>query len=233
MAEVSEEKKTNFDVQNTLGGAEMFFEKNKKMIGYVGGALAVIVVAVIAYKMWYIPEQNKEAQNEMFVAQDLFIKDSLNMAVNGGTYNGTAYTGLQEIAENYGSTPSGQMAEYMVGVSLLHQGKFEEAIEHLEKFSSDDIMLSAIAIGAIGDAKMELKDTDEAIKYYLKAADKNTNSFTTPIYLKKAALAYESKSQYADALKLYERIQKEFPKSTEAREGIEKYIQRAKTAGNL
>jgi tetratricopeptide (TPR) repeat protein len=232
MAEVSEEKKTGFDVQNTLGGAELFFEKNKKMIAYVGGGLVVIVLAVIAYKMWYIPEQNKEAQTEMFVAQSLYDKDSLNMALKGGNYNGAAYAGLEEIADNYGNTPSGKVAEYMVGTALLQQGKYEEAIEHLENFSSDDVMLSAVAIGAIGDAKMELKETDEAIKYYLKAADKNTNAFTTPIYLKKAALAYESKNEYADAVKLYERIQKEFPKSTEARD-VEKYIQRAKTAGNL
>ncbi|MCD6066583.1 MAG: hypothetical protein K0S33_1409 [Bacteroidetes bacterium] len=232
MAEVSEEKKTNFDVQEKMDGAEMFFEKNKKMVAYVGVALAVIIAGVVAYKMWYIPGQNQEAQAEMYVAQSLFDKDSMNMALKGGNYNGTTYTGLEDIAANYGSTPSGQVAEYMTGVALLQQGKYQEAIDHLENFSSDDIMLSVVSTGAIGDAKMELKETDEAIKYYLKAADKNTNTFTTPIYLKKAALAYESKAQYADALKLYERIQKEFSKSTEARD-VEKYIQRAKTAGNL
>jgi len=232
MAEVSEEKKTDFDVQQQMDKAEMFFDKNKKTLGYLGGAVAVLIAGVIAYKMWYIPEQNKEAQAQMFTAQSLFDKDSMNLALKGGMYNGTAFVGLEEIAENYGSTPSGASAEYMVGAALLQQGKFEEAIEHLENFSSDDIMLSAVAIGAIGDAKMQLNQTDEAIKYYLKAADKNTNAFTTPIYLKKAAIAYESKSNYADALKLYERIQKEFTKSTEGRD-VEKYIQRAKTAGNL
>lgn len=232
MAEVSEEKKTGFDVQETLGGAEMFFEKNKKMIGYVGGAIAVIVAAVIAYKMWYIPEQNKEAQAQMYTAQALFDQDSMKLALTGGNYNGTTFTGLEEIADNYGSTPSGEVAEYMTGIALLRQGKYEEAIERLESFSSDDIMLSSVAIGAIGDAKMELNQTDEAIKYYLKAADKNTNTFTTPLYLKKAAIAYESKAEYAEAVKLYERIQKEFSKSTEARD-VEKYLMRAKTLGNL
>ncbi|HEY1038204.1 MAG TPA: tetratricopeptide repeat protein [Bacteroidia bacterium] len=232
MAEVSEEQKTDFDVQQQMDKAEMFFDKNKKMIGYVGGAIAVLIAAVIAYKMWYIPEQNKEAQAQMFTAQSLYDKDSMNMALKGGMYNGASFTGLEEIADNYGSTPSGAVAEYMVGTALLQQGKYEEAIEHLENFSSDDIMLSSIAIGAIGDAKMQLNQTDEAINYYLKAADKNTNSFTTPVYLKKAGIAYESKSQYAEALKLYERIQKEFSKTNEARD-IEKFIQRVKTAGNL
>lgn len=232
MAEVSEKQETSFDVDQTVGKAEMFFEKNKKMVGYVGGAIAVLVTAIIAYKMWYIPEQNKEAQAQMYMAQSLFDKDSLNLALKGGNYNATTFTGLEEIAESYGSTPSGKVAEYMVGVALLNQGKYQDAIDHLENFSSDDIILSAVATGAIGDAKMELNEVDAAIKYYQKAADINTNSFTTPIYLKKAALAYESKSEFAEALKLYERIQKEFSKSTEGRD-IEKYIQRVKTAGNL
>lgn len=232
MAEVSEKQETSFDVEETVGKAEMFFEKNKKMIGYVGAAIAVLTTAIITYKMWYIPEQNKEAQAQMYMAQSLFDKDSLNLALKGGNYNATTFTGLEEIADNYGGTPSGKVAEYMVGVALLNQGKYQDAIDHLENFSSDDVMLSAVAIGAIGDAKMELNEVDAAIKFYQKAADINTNSFTTPIYLKKAALAYESKSEFADALKLYERIQKEYSKSTEARD-IEKYIQRVKTAGNL
>jgi tetratricopeptide (TPR) repeat protein len=182
--------------------------------------------------MWYIPEQDKEAQTQIFTAQSLFEKDSFNLALKGGNYNGTTFSGLEEVAETYASTPTGKVARYMVGVSYLQLGKYQDAIENLEAFSSDDVMLSSIATGAIGDAKMELNQVDEAIKYYQKAADINTNNFSTPIYLKKAALAYESKSQFADALKLYERIQKEFSKSTEARD-IEKYIQRVKTLGNI
>jgi len=232
MAEVSEKQETSFDVEETMGKAELFFEQNKKMIGYVGGAIAILVTVIIAYKMWYIPEQNKEAQAQMYMAQSLFDKDSLTLALKGGNYNATTFTGLEEVAENYGSTPSGKVAEYMVGITLLQQGKYQDAIDHLENFSSNDVMLSVVAIGAIGDAKMELNEVDEAIKFYQKAADKNANTFTTPIYLKKAALAYESKNEYADALKLYERIQVEYPKSTEARD-VEKYIQRVKTLGNL
>jgi len=232
MSENIENKEPVVDVQQTMDKAELFFDKNKKTIGYVAGAVIAVVTLIMAYNMWYIPEQNKEAQTQIFVAQSLFEKDSFNLALKGGNYNGTTFTGLEEVAENYASTPTGKVAKYMVGVSYLQLGKFQEAIENLEGFSSDDIMLTSIATGAIGDAKMELNKVDEAIKYYEKAADINTNNFTTPIYLKKAALAYESKSQFADALKLYERIQKEFSKATEARD-IEKYIMRVKTLGNI
>ena len=232
MSENNEQKEAALDVQQSMDKAELFFENNKKTIGYAAGIIAIIVTLVLAYNMWYIPEQDKEAQTQIFVAQSLFEKDSFNLALKGGNYNGTTFSGLEEVAENYASTPTGKVARYMIGVSYLQSGKYQEAIENLEAFSSDDVMLSSIATGAIGDAKMELNQVDEAIKYYEKAADINTNNFSTPIYLKKAALAYESKSQFADALKLYERIQKEFSKSTEARD-IEKYIQRVKTLGNI
>ncbi len=234
MPEIKEEKTSSIvDVQETLGKAELYFEKNKKNIGTIAGIVIAVIAIISAYKYWWIPKQDAEAQNQLFLAQQYFEKDSLDLALNGGPIGGgKSVIGLKEIAENYGGTKSGKLAEYMIGVALLHKGKYEEAIEHLSKFSSDDIMLSAVATGAIGDANMELNKTEEAVKYYLKAADDKTNNFSTPIYLKKAAMAYETLSKYTESLKLYERIQQEFPKSNEGRE-IEKYISRVKSLGNL
>ena len=79
---------------------------------------------------------------------------------------------------------------------------------------------------------MELNRVDDALKYYLKAAEKNSNDFTTPVYLKKAAFAYELQKNYAEALNIYERIKKEHGRSNESRE-IEKYISKVKALGNL
>jgi hypothetical protein len=50
--------------------------------------------------------------------------------------------------------------------------------------------------------------------------------------LKKAAMANEDKGNYADAVKLYERIKNEFAETTDGKD-IEKYISRAKASGNL
>ena len=71
-----------------------------------------------------------------------------------------------------------------------------------------------------------------AIKFYLSAAEKSTNTFTTPLFLKKAAFGYELKANYPEALALYERLKSEYAKSNEARE-IEKYIARVKVLGNI
>ncbi|MEZ4998870.1 MAG: tetratricopeptide repeat protein [Bacteroidales bacterium] len=53
------------------------------------------------------------------------------------------------------------------------------------------------------------------------------NSFLSPIFLMKAGMLHETNGKWADALKLYERIQDEYPESNEGR-SIDKYIARVK-----
>jgi len=159
------------------------------------------------------------------------------VALNGGLNVQTAdgpktMMGFKDLADNYSATKTGRVSNYYAGICLLRTGKFEEAIEYLEKYNGKDEMIAPVAIGAIGDANMELNKVDEAVNFYLKAAEQSTNSFTTPLYLKKAGFAYELKANYPEALAAYERVKNEYPKSTEARE-IDKYIARVKTLGNI
>jgi tetratricopeptide (TPR) repeat protein len=220
-----------------FGGLEVFYEKNKKAITYGGGAILAIVALFSFYKFYWLPGQEKEANNEAFFAQTYFEKDSFLVALNGGLNVQTAdgpktMMGFNEIADNFGATKTGNLANYYAGICLLRTGKFAEAIEALGKFNGKDEMVAPVATGAIGDANMELNNIDEAIKFYLKAAEQSNNDFTTPIYLKKAAFAYEQKANYTEALATYERLKNEFAKSSEARE-VDKYIARVKTLGNI
>ena len=84
-----------------------------------------------------------------------------------------------------------------------------------------------MALGATGDAYVELGDLDKGVSKYIEAADFAKNSFNTPLFLKKAGEIYELKGKYAEALKLYERIENEYPESTEGTT-IDKYIARVK-----
>jgi len=215
MSEVTEKTVQSLDVEEQFDRLQLFYEKYKKQVA-IGGAIVLGVVGLyLAFTLYYVPTKDAEAQAEAFYAEQYFEKDSFNLAINGGKTirlaDGTDKTimGFQQIADEFSFTPTANLAHYYLGVSYLRTGKFQEAIDELEKFSTKDVLLSSVAIGAMGDANMELKKPDEAIKYYLKAADKN-----------------------ADAIKLYERIQKEYTKSTEGRD-IEKYITRAKILGNL
>ena len=216
------------DVEQAFSKTELYIEQNKKSLMIIAFVIVALVGGYFAYKYWYVAGEETKARTEMFKAEDYFGKDSLDKAMNG---DGIAM-GFTQIVDEFSITPSGNLAEYYLGICYLKKGKYEEAIEHLKEFDGTDQIVGPQATGAIGDACMELGKTDEAVTFYLKAAEQNTNNFTTPIFLKKAAMANEERANYTDAVKLYERIKNEFAETTEGKD-MEKYISRAKTLGNL
>ncbi len=211
------------DVQEAYSKTEQYIEENQKSLSIIVGAIIVLVGIFVAWKYWYVAGQEVEAQKELFVAESYFEKDSINKAIDGDGQS----IGFIGVAEQYGVTPSGNLAEYYLGVAYLKKGEFEKAIQHLKEFDADDQIVAPIATGAIGDCYVELNQVEKGIEFYLKAAEKNKNKFTSPIYLKKAGLAYESLNKHKDAAKVYQRIKSDYDKSTEAKD-IDKYIARSK-----
>jgi tetratricopeptide (TPR) repeat protein len=149
--------------------------------------------------------------------------DSLNKALNG---DGN-FPGFLEIIDQYGLTKSANLAHYYAGICYLKKGEFQKAIDQLKDFSGKDEAVGPMATCAIGDAYMELKQTDKAIEYYLKAADQKPNELLSPAFLMKAGWAYEITGANEKALGIYSRIKEEYPRSTESRD-MEKYISRIK-----
>jgi tetratricopeptide (TPR) repeat protein len=149
--------------------------------------------------------------------------DSLNLALNG---DGN-YLGFLDIAKDYKFTSSGNLALYSAGICYLHLGQYQDAIDFLNNYSKKDKVIGSLAIGAMGDAYVELGDTEKGVSKYIEAADYADNSFNTPLFLMKAAEIYELDGKFSDALSLYERIQDNYPESTEGL-SIEKYIARVK-----
>lgn len=210
-------------VEQTLTRTEQFIENNQKLLTYIIGGIVILVVAFILFKKYYISGRDAEAQNQMWTAQMYFEKDSLDLALNG---DGN-YPGFISIANDYWWTKSSNLSHFYIGISYLKQGSFELAIEHLKKFSTKSKIMGAMALGAIGDAYMELNDVNSAVEYYVEASEKNANDFTSPLFLMKAGWAYEEMQDYKNALKMYEIIKVDYYSSTERRE-IDKYIARVK-----
>lgn len=216
------------DVEEVLSKTEIYIEENKQSLIVIASVIFALVGGYFAYNYIYVAEEEISASTEMFVAENYFGADSLNKAIDG---DGIAL-GFAEISEEYGVTPSGNLSEFYLGISYLKLGSFEDAIEHLEAFDGKDQIVASQATAAIGDANLELGNIDEAISYYLKAAEGNVNKFTTPLFLKKAAMASEEQGEYEVAVKLYERIQNEFSESVEGSQ-MDKFIARAKALGEI
>jgi tetratricopeptide (TPR) repeat protein len=210
-------------VEVTLSKTEQYIEDNKKSLSIIIGVIILIVGGYLGFQRFVVEPQEKEAAEQIFMAEHFFETDSFNLVLNGTG----EYLGVLEIADEYSITKAGNLANYYAGMSYLHLGQFEEAIEYLKQFNSDDEIVMTMAIAGIGDANMELGNVDDAISYYVKATERKPNKFVTPMMLMKLGLAYESQKEYAKALEAYETIQKEYSKSNEGR-NIRKYIARAK-----
>ena len=93
-----------------------------------------------------------------------------------------------DIIENYGGTPAAKLATYSAGMSYLNLADYVNAIEYLDQFDTDDVMLKALAKGAIGDAFAQIGQPDDAYDYYVDAFESSDNSFSAPKYLFKAGI---------------------------------------------
>ena len=207
-------------LDETASITEDWVAKNQKIIIGLVAAVALFTIGYLAYQRFIAAPQQEEAANEMFVAQQNFQKatdgvasDSLyKLSLNGSE----GKFGFLKIADEYSGTDAGNLANYYAGIAYLNTGKYTEAIDYLSKFKSDDIVLGALAKGAIGDAYSQKNQPKEALENYLKAAESNKNDFTTPRFLLKAGKTALALGNKADALKYFTDIKDNFEGTPEA-----------------
>ena len=193
--------------------SEDFVRNNRSLLL---GILAVVVLAVVGgfgYYTWR-NQQDSKAQASMFRAVNNWEADSLSKAIKG---DGKA-PGLTTVANEYGSTKAGNLANFYAGVASLKQGKFKEALDFLEDFSSDDYLVQSRAYSLMGDAQLELNKPKEAADLYAKAAEHNANEFFSPGYLLKEGTARELAKDAEGAVKAYDRIITDYPTAQEVAE---------------
>jgi len=201
-------------VESGLSKFENYIENNQKKITYIVGGIIVIVLAIFGFNKFILQPKENEAYEQMFMAEYYFKVDSLNYALNGDGTN----PGFYDIINDYKWTSAKNLAHYYVGMILMKQGQFEDAIDELKKFKAKDQILGAMAKGAVGDAYVELGDLDHALEYYLSAANKRPNFFVAPIFLSKAAWVYEQQGDYQKAIDTYTKIKTDHFRSFESRE---------------
>ena len=220
-----EKKKTTAEkeVGEFVSRSEKFIENNKKNITYGILALFTIIGAIMSYHYFFLVPKSNNADLAIFRGEQYFQKDSFNIALNG---NGVDYDGFEYIISRYSGTKAGNLAKAYAGISYYKIGDMASAIKHLKSFKSDEDNVEPAVIGLIGDCYVESGDVKQGISYFEKAATKANNDFLSPIYLKKAGIAYESLQQYDNAVKAYTAIKEKHAASIEAMD-IEKYIVRA------
>ena len=236
--ELAEHESATAEVFSTLDESasktEAWVAKNQNYILGIIGVVAVGVLGYLAFVQFVEKPKEANAANEMYYPQQYFdqalsnttAKDSLyNLALNGaeGKY------GFLDIIDEYSGTKAANLANYSAGMAYLNMQKYQEAISHLEKFSSDDDILGALAKGGLGDAFMQLGQPEDALEFYDKAIAHSNNDYTAPKFLYKAGVSALDLNQNEKALQYFQRIKDEYASSDEART-IDAFIGMAKSS---
>ncbi len=207
------------EAMESLNKKEAFIVKYKNAI--IAGV--VVLVAVIAGGMIFKScqnDKNEKAGTAIAAAQgqlvntlgsEMYMPDSLlnvqyELMLSGN--DSAAVVGFKKIADEYGSTKTGNLANLYAGLCYASMNKWKEAAEYLEKFDGcDDQMVSPAAKAALGNAYANLNQLDKAVETLKKAADEADNVTVSPQALIQAGEILESQNKAAEALELYKKAQ--------------------------
>ena len=182
---------TTAEVFNTLDTSasktEKLVSKYQNLILITIVVIALSVLSYLGYRNYIYEPKKMEAVGELSQAQYYFElavnsddSDSLFLrALNGGD----GKYGFLDIIENYAGTPAGMLANYSAGMSYLNLKDYVNAINYLDKFKSNDVILNALAKGAIGDSFAQIGQPEDAFYYYVAAFESSTNLFLSLIHI--------------------------------------------------
>ncbi len=210
--------------QETLGQAmnktELFLANNGRKVSYVLLALLAIGLLIYGYRALIMQPRAEKAAEMIAQAQERFEAENpdYQLALEGDA-NGA---GFLEVIEQYGSTPSGNLAKHYAGICYLQTGDLEQAAAYLAKYSTvkglPGALINAQNYGLQGDVAVEQGDYARAVKFYEKAVKAADNNLTAPMYLRKAGLAARANGNTKQAVAYFERILNDYPASMDARE---------------
>ncbi len=187
------------------------YENNRQMVIGAAAGIVALVVLILAWN-WYQGNRNDQALSEMAEAVRLYEAGSYQAALDGDL----SFLGLLDVVDSYGGTNSGNLATFYAADALFRIGDMERALEMFESYSkgSDYIGASAFA----GEAAIhELQGNhDRAGDLFMRAANVFSSDITSPMFLSKAARAYEMAGNSGDAIDALEMIQDDYPDSQAA-----------------
>lgn len=198
-----------------------FFDRNRKLVYGALAGLVVVVIAVIGYVL-YQNQQAAEAEQHLAQIISLYEQGSYQEALDGTMDR----LGLLEIAEEYGGSQAGNLAHFYAADALYQLGEYDRALEHFGAYDASRDFIGASAVAGQAAVYENRGEFERAAELYRRAANLYENPLSTPEYLVSAGRSYELAGRYEEAQEVYRSVLEEYPDSEPA-SNIEAYIARA------
>lgn len=195
------------DLDQSALKTEMFIEKYAKQLGILFGVLVLGVLGYFAYQQFIANPKNEEATLSYLAAQKNLSEGKDDLALGGKS---AANPGFKGTYEQYSGTAAGKLSVYNAGLIKFKEGKYQEAYDLLDKFSSDNKILMALKYGAMGDAMANLNKSEDALSMMDKAANASDDAFTSYYFNKKAGLLALALKKNAEAKKYFSTIEEKY-----------------------
>ncbi|MBQ7269201.1 MAG: hypothetical protein IJS62_05015 [Bacteroidales bacterium] len=205
------------NIEATVSSAQQFYNENKKTIWSVFAAVVIVGLGILGYYKFIWQPRVEEAMAQCYPCELNFQAEDWELALDGDDNT----LGFAAVIDEYG-TKAGTAVYLYAGICALRLERFEDAVDYLKKYSGEDPVMTARALGCLGDAYVGLEDYAAAAAAFRKAAAAADNDFAAA-YLLKEGLALRESGKGAEALKCFESIKDKYPASIEAYD-IDKFI---------
>ena len=186
---------------------EKFLEKNAKILMIVFGALLVGVLGYFAFQQFYEAPRNEEATLSYLAAQKNLADGKDELALGGKSAANPGYLGTYK---DYSGTKVGKLSSYNAGLIKFKEGKYQEAYDLIDNFSSDNDVLMALKFGAMADCQSNLNKSEEALSLLNKAISASDDAYTSYYFTRKAGMMALALKKNAEAKKYFSSIDEKY-----------------------
>ncbi len=195
------------DLDHTALSVEMFIEKYSKTLISAFLVVLALILGYFAYQQYIVLPKNEEATKSYLAAQKFLAEGKDAEALGGKSAANPGYLGTYK---DYGNTAVGKLSAYNAGLIKFKEGKYQEAYDLLNDFSSDNKVLMALKYGAMADCQSNLNKSDDALSLLDKAINTSDDPYTSYFFTRKAGLLALALKKNADAKKYFSTIDEKF-----------------------
>jgi len=191
------------------------YDTNRRIIS-IGITVVVLAIAGVLVYLKNRADHNEAAITALGAIFEMYDAGQYQTAVDGVPERNIK--GLRAIVDDYGNSPTGDLARLYLANALYQLGRYDEALKAYDDFSPSGELLSVARLSGLGACEEAKGDDRKAAAHFEKAATQYPSDVNAAEYLNDAARDYGLAGEKEKAIELYRRIKKNYPTSAFARD---------------